>query len=132
MASPSFTLKTRSMTIVTTNSEAEALLLEANLIKQLKPRFNVIMRDDKSFPYILIAKDHASPQILKHRGARARKGEYFGPFAGQHHPIPIIKIGDLAGKGSKRQRIRSQIHFAFAITDSERCALTCAASTAAT
>jgi len=59
----------------------EALLLEANLIKRLKPRFNVVLRDDKSFPFILIARDHPVPQILKHRGARNRKGDYFGPFA---------------------------------------------------
>jgi excinuclease ABC subunit C len=72
---------TASMEFVTVRTEAEALLLEANLIKRFRPRFNVLMRDDKSFPYILIARDHASPQILKHRGARARKGDYFGPFA---------------------------------------------------
>ena len=66
---------------ITTATEAEALLLEANLIKRLKPRYNVILRDDKSFPYILIARDHAAPQIQKHRGARRRKGDYFGPFA---------------------------------------------------
>ncbi len=72
---------TSSMEFVTTASEAEALLLEANLIKKLKPHFNVVMRDDKSFPYILIARDHAAAQITKHRGARSRKGEYFGPFA---------------------------------------------------
>ncbi|MBL8565339.1 MAG: excinuclease ABC subunit UvrC [Hyphomicrobiaceae bacterium] len=73
--------ETASMEFVTVRTEAEALLLEANLIKRFKPRFNVLMRDDKSFPYILIARDHASPQILKHRGARTRKGDYFGPFA---------------------------------------------------
>ncbi len=72
---------TTNMEFVVTASEAEALLLESNLIKKLKPRFNVILRDDKSFPYILIAKDHASPQLAKHRGARNRKGNYFGPFA---------------------------------------------------
>ncbi|MFT3672341.1 excinuclease ABC subunit UvrC [Aestuariivirga sp.] len=72
---------TAHMEFVTTASEAEALLLESNLIKKLKPRFNVILRDDKSFPYILIAKDHAVPQLAKHRGARNRKGSYFGPFA---------------------------------------------------
>ncbi|MDX2288966.1 MAG: excinuclease ABC subunit UvrC [Hyphomicrobiaceae bacterium] len=72
---------TATMEFVTVKTEAEALLLEANLIKRFKPRFNVLMRDDKSFPYILISRDHAAPQILKHRGARARKGEYFGPFA---------------------------------------------------
>ncbi len=73
--------ETRSMEFVVTTTETEALLLEANLIKQLKPRYNVILRDDKSFPYILIAEDHASPQIMKHRGARKRKGAYYGPFA---------------------------------------------------
>ncbi len=72
---------TVNMEFVTTETEAEALLLEANLIKKLKPRFNVILRDDKSFPYILIAKDHAVAQLVKHRGARARKGNYYGPFA---------------------------------------------------
>ena len=72
---------TASMEFVTTATEIEALLLEANLIKRLKPRFNVVLRDDKSFPFILIARDHAVPQILKHRGARSRKGDYFGPFA---------------------------------------------------
>src|SRR4029079_19287864 len=66
---------------VTTATETEALLLEANLIKRLRPRFNVLLRDDKSFPYILITADHWAPQILKHRGARARKGNYYGPFA---------------------------------------------------
>src|SRR6476620_6056132 len=72
---------TASMEFVTTPSETEALLLEANLIKRLKPRYNVVLRDDKSFPFILIARDHAFPQILKHRGARGHKGDYFGPFA---------------------------------------------------
>lgn len=72
---------TANMEFVTTATEAEALLLEANLIKKLKPRFNVILRDDKSFPYILIARDHGVAQLAKHRGARNRKGSYFGPFA---------------------------------------------------
>ncbi|MBS8260509.1 excinuclease ABC subunit UvrC [Roseibium polysiphoniae] len=72
---------TASMEFVVTNTEAEALLLEANLIKRLRPRFNVLLRDDKSFPYILITGDHQSPAITKHRGARKRKGDYFGPFA---------------------------------------------------
>src|SRR4029079_4043995 len=66
---------------VTTATETEALLLEANLIKRLRPRFNVLLRDDKSFPYILITADHWAPQILKHRGARSRKANYYGPFA---------------------------------------------------
>ncbi len=72
---------TASMEFVTTATEIEALLLEANLIKRLKPRFNVVLRDDKSFPFILISRDHRVPQILKHRGARNAEGEYFGPFA---------------------------------------------------
>jgi excinuclease ABC subunit C len=72
---------TVNMEFVTTATEAEALLLEANLIKKLKPRFNVVLRDDKSFPYILIAKDHGVAQLVKHRGARNRKGNYYGPFA---------------------------------------------------
>ena len=72
---------TCNMEFVVTASEAEALLLEANLIKKLKPKFNVILRDDKSFPYILIAKDHEIAQLAKHRGARNRKGSYYGPFA---------------------------------------------------
>jgi len=72
---------TVSMEFVTVRTEAEALLLEANMIKRFKPRFNVLMRDDKSFPYILIRRDTASPQIVKHRGARSVKGDYFGPFA---------------------------------------------------
>jgi len=70
-----------SIEIVSTSTETEALLLEANLIKQLRPRFNVQLRDDKSFPYILITGDHWAPQILKHRGAQTRPGTYFGPFA---------------------------------------------------
>ncbi|MAY63433.1 MAG: excinuclease ABC subunit C [Rhizobiales bacterium] len=73
--------ETANMEFVTTRTETEALLLEANLIKRLKPRFNVLMRDDKSFPYILITGNHEAPAIYKHRGARARKGDYFGPFA---------------------------------------------------
>ena len=72
---------TATMEFVTTKTEIEALLLEANLIKRLKPRFNVVLRDDKSFPFIVIARDHPIPQVLKHRGARNRKGDYFGPFA---------------------------------------------------
>ena len=72
---------TATMDFVRTRTETEALLLEANLIKRLRPRFNVLLRDDKSFPYILIAEDHEAPAIMKHRGARRRKGSYFGPFA---------------------------------------------------
>jgi excinuclease ABC subunit C len=72
---------TVSVEIISTSTETEALLLEANLIKQLRPRFNVQLRDDKSFPYILITGDHWAPQILKHRGAQSRRGRYFGPFA---------------------------------------------------
>src|SRR6201986_5362925 len=72
---------TVNVEIISTMTETEALLLEANLIKQLRPRFNVQLRDDKSFPYILITGDHWAPQILKHRGAQSRPGRYFGPFA---------------------------------------------------
>ncbi len=73
--------QTRSMTIVTTNSEAEALLLEAQLIKRYRPPYNVLLRDDKSFPFILLRSDHSFPRIMKHRGARRAKGNYYGPFA---------------------------------------------------
>ena len=72
---------TTSMEFVRTETESEALLLEANMIKRLKPRFNVLLRDDKSFPYILIATDHEAPELTKHRGTRRRQGHYFGPFA---------------------------------------------------
>ncbi|MET0372166.1 MAG: excinuclease ABC subunit UvrC [Sphingobium sp.] len=73
--------QTRSMTIVTTNSEAEALLLEAQLIKRYRPPYNVLLRDDKSFPFILLREDHAFPRVQKHRGARKARGRYYGPFA---------------------------------------------------
>jgi len=72
---------TAALEFVSTATETEALLLEANLIKRLRPRFNVLLRDDKSFPYILITADHWAPQMLKHRGARTREGNYYGPFA---------------------------------------------------
>src|SRR5215207_157785 len=72
---------THALEFVSTRSETEALLLEANLIKRLRPRFNVLLRDDKSFPYILITGDHWASQIIKHRGAHTRAGKYFGPFA---------------------------------------------------
>src|ERR687897_2023319 len=73
--------ETSAMEFVTTGTETEALLLEANLIKQLRPRYNVLLRDDKSLPYILLTADHEAPQVVKHRGARNRPGSYFGPFA---------------------------------------------------
>ncbi|NLH80789.1 MAG: excinuclease ABC subunit UvrC, partial [Phyllobacteriaceae bacterium] len=73
--------ETRAMEFVQTRTETEALLLEANLIKRLRPRFNVLLRDDKSFPYILVTGDHDAPALVKHRGPRKRKGDYFGPFA---------------------------------------------------
>jgi excinuclease ABC subunit C len=73
--------ETAAMEIVTTHTEAEALLLEANLIKRLKPRFNIVLRDDKSYPWLMMAEDHPYPQIAKHRGAQGRRGSYWGPFA---------------------------------------------------
>ena len=72
---------TRAMEFITTETETQALLLESNLIKQLKPRFNVVLRDDKSFAEILLRRDHPAPQVRKHRGAHTTKGDYFGPFA---------------------------------------------------
>ena len=74
-------MDTASMEIVTTHTEAEALLLEANLIKRLKPRYNIVLRDDKSYPWLMLAEDHAFPQITKHRGNQSRPGSYWGPFA---------------------------------------------------
>ena len=73
--------QTRSMTVVTTRTEAEALLLEAQLIKRFRPPYNVLLRDDKSFPFILLREDHEFPRVQKHRGARRIKGQYYGPFA---------------------------------------------------
>jgi hypothetical protein len=85
------------MEFVSTKTETEALLLEANLIKQLRPRFNVLMRDDKSFPYILITGDHAAPRIVKHRGARVAQGRLFrplrlGPGGRPHHQHPAARL----------------------------------------
>ena len=86
--------ETAAMEFVTTHTEAEALLLEANLIKRLKPRFNILLRDDKSFPSILVTTGHPFPQVLKHRGARKSKGEYFGPFASAgavNHTLGVLQ-----------------------------------------
>lgn len=86
--------ETMSMEFITTNSEVEALLLESNLIKKLKPRFNILLRDDKSFPYILLTGDHDFPQVKKHRGARGEVGEYYGPFASAgavNHTIDLLQ-----------------------------------------
>src|SRR3546814_11412110 len=76
-----FPYTTLFRSIVTTNTEAEALLLEAQLIKRFRPAYNVLLRDDKSFPFILLRDDHAFPRVMKHRGARRHQGSYFGPFA---------------------------------------------------
>ncbi|MDW8443573.1 MAG: excinuclease ABC subunit UvrC [Acetobacteraceae bacterium] len=73
--------ETVSVEVVTTHTEAEALLLESNLIKRLKPRFNIVLRDDKSYPWVLITADHPFPQLVKHRGSQTRKGHYYGPYA---------------------------------------------------
>ncbi len=75
---------TASMEVITTHTEAEALLLEANLIKHLKPHYNIVLRDDKSYPWLMLTEDHPFPQIVKHRGAQTRKGSYWGPFASAH------------------------------------------------
>lgn len=86
--------ETSSMEFVHTNTEVEALLLESNLIKKLKPRFNILLRDDKSFPYILVTDDHDFPQIKKHRGSKKQKGSYFGPFASAgavNHTLQILQ-----------------------------------------
>ena len=85
--------ETRAMEVVITHTEVEALLLESNLIKRLMPRYNVLLRDDKSFPYIHLTGDQRFPQITKHRGATREAGDYFGPFAsagrGQPHPLAL-------------------------------------------
>lgn len=86
--------ETASMEFITTNSEVEALLLESNLIKKLQPRFNILLRDDKSFPYILLTSGHDFPQVKKHRGTRGHDGEYFGPFASAgavNHSIDLLQ-----------------------------------------
>ena len=83
---------TSNLEIITTSSEAEALLLEANLIKKFKPKFNILLKDDKSFPYIFIEKNCDWPQLSKHRGAKNKKGYYFGPFASVGSANWTIKI----------------------------------------
>ncbi len=86
--------QTTTMEFVHTHTEVEALLLESNLIKKLKPRYNILLRDDKSFPYILITGHHEYAQVKKHRGARKPKGQYFGPFASAgavNHTIHVLQ-----------------------------------------
>ena len=88
--------QTTDMMFMHTHTEVEALLLESNLIKKLKPRYNVLLRDDKSFPYILLTRDHDFPLLTKHRGAHKRKGDYFGPFASVtsvNHTVTILQRG---------------------------------------
>ena len=82
---------TRAMEIVETQTEVEALLLETNLIKRLEPRYNVLLRDDKSFPYILITQNHEFPRLMRHRGAQTQAGNYFGPFAGVGSAAPYLR-----------------------------------------
>ena len=89
--------ETASMEIVTTHTEAEALLLEANLIKRLKPRFNIVLRDDKNYPWLTLTEDHPYPQIAKHRGARTRKGSYYGPFASAWAVNQTVKASSASG-----------------------------------
>jgi len=99
---------TSEMLFVTTASEIEALLLESNLIKRLKPRYNVSYRDDKSFPNILLREDHPFPQLLKHRGAKSTKGVYFGPFASAgavSRTLNTLQRAFLLRK-SRRQRVQ--------------------------
>src|SRR5688572_17410149 len=94
--------QTRSMTIVTTRTEAEALLLEAQLIKRFRPPYNVLLRDDKSFPFILLREDHSFPRVQKHRGARnVKRGHYYGPFASAGSVTRTLKIG----RASCRERV---------------------------
>ncbi len=110
---------TASVEIVTTKSEVEALLLESNLIKRLKPYYNIILRDDKSFPYILITGDHAYPRITKYRGAKSAEGEYFGPFASAgavnqtvnalHRAFPLRSCSDSIFASRTRPCLQHQI-----------------------
>ena len=94
--------ETASMMFLTTSTETEALLLEQNLIKQLKPRYNVLLRDDKSFPNILVTTEHDFPQIKKHRGARKEKGAYYGPFASSKEKVTIFYSSGVIGKSKLR------------------------------
>jgi excinuclease ABC subunit C len=110
---------TASVEVITTNSEVEALLLESNLIKKLKPRYNITLRDDKSFPFILITADSAWPQVVKYRGAQSRKGEYFGPFASAgavnqtinalHRAFPLRSCSDAMFESRTRPCLQYQI-----------------------
>ena len=84
--------QTKNIEVTTTSNESEALLLEANLIKKHKPKFNILLKDDKSFPYILISKNEKWPQLTKHRGKKTRDGHYFGPFASAGSANWTIKI----------------------------------------
>ena len=97
--------QTRGLEIVVTHNEVEALLLEANLIQRFMLPFNVLLRDDKSYPYILITKDHDFPQLLKHRGAKGRKGWYFGPFASAGAVNRTLTAAACASRPSSRAKV---------------------------
>jgi len=117
---------TATLEVIATHTEAEALLLESNLIKRLKPHYNILLRDDKSFPYILLTGNSAWPQLLKHRGARGDKGEYFGPFASAgavnrtlaalQRAFPLRNCSDAIFKSRTRPCLQYQI---------KRCAAPC-------
>ena len=118
--------QTAALEVITTHTEAEALLLESNMIKEQRPRYNIVMRDDKSYPHILLTAGHAWPQLLKHRGARTAPGRYFGPFASAgavnrtlsalQKAFPLRSCSDSVFRGRTRPCLQYQI---------KRCAAPC-------